>query len=178
MPFLITAVVLVGLLCVLDLILTFGVIRRLRAHTAQLSTMAQIPPALVLGAGATVGSFEATTVDGSTVASADLSDRTLVGFFSPDCSLCKTELPRFVELAAAHPGGADQVLAVVVGDGATDPYVLDLAPVARVVVAPPGHAIESAFQLRGYPTFALIGEEQVVRVAGSLDSVAASGVAA
>ena len=37
MPILIAAVVVVGGLCLLDLLLTFGVIRRLREHTSMLT---------------------------------------------------------------------------------------------------------------------------------------------
>ena len=37
MPILIAAVVVVGCLCLLDLLLTFGVIRRLREHTSMLT---------------------------------------------------------------------------------------------------------------------------------------------
>ena len=37
MPIVIAAVTIVGVLCVLDLLLTFGVIRRLREHTAMLA---------------------------------------------------------------------------------------------------------------------------------------------
>lgn len=39
MPFLVTAVVLVGLLCAVDLLLTFAVLRRLREHTEELGRL-------------------------------------------------------------------------------------------------------------------------------------------
>lgn len=177
MPFLITAVVLVGLLCVLDLILTFGVMRRLREHTTLLSARSSAAPDIVIPAGATIGSFAATTVAGVPVAGADIEEGTLVGFFAPGCSTCEVELPRFVEVAGAHPGGARKVLAVVLGEGSTAPYVDALSPVAGVVLAPFGHEIETAFQVRGYPGYALVGRERVVRAAGSLAIVAPSVVA-
>lgn len=44
MPFLITAVVLVGLLCALDLVLGLGVIKRLREHTEMLNNLNGRPP--------------------------------------------------------------------------------------------------------------------------------------
>ncbi|HET6856330.1 MAG TPA: hypothetical protein VFH94_04445, partial [Streptomyces sp.] len=62
MPFVIATVVLVGLLCTLDLVLTVGVIKRLREHTELLAK--QGGGRMSLGPGDEVGAFSATTVDG------------------------------------------------------------------------------------------------------------------
>lgn len=176
MPFLIAAVVIVGLLVLLDLILTFGVIRRLREHTALLAERSAPMPELVIAAGETVGSFTATTVSGADLSNSDLAGGTLVGFFSPGCSACEVQLPKFVELARAHPGGAERVLAAVIGEGDGEKYVDALKPVAAVVTVPHGHELETAFRVKGYPGFARIGEQQVVEAGGSFADVAPARV--
>lgn len=176
MPFLIAAVVIVGLLVLLDLVLTFGVIRRLREHTALLAERPSSMPELLIGAGETVGSFTATTVAGVDLSKTDLANGTLVGFFSPGCSACEAQLPRFVEMAGAHPGGAERVLAAVIGEGDGEKYVDALKPVAAVVTVPHGHELETAFRVSGYPSFARIGEEQVIEAGGALADVAPARV--
>lgn len=174
--FLVAAVVIVGLLCLLDLVLTFGVIRRLREHTALLAAQPSQPPDLIRGAGETVGSFTATTVTGAALSHTDLADGTLVGFFSPGCSACEADLPRFVEVAGAHPGGPGRVLVAVIGTGDGGKYVDALQPVATVVTVPHGHDLETAFRVRGYPSFARIGELQVIEAGGSLADIAPARV--
>ncbi len=179
MSYLIAAVVVVGVLCLLNLLLMYGVIRRLREHTKLLAQRPAGMPDIIAGAGSTVGTFTASTVDGDSLNVDDLATGTMVGFFSPGCSACVEQLPRFVDAAAAHPGGQDRVLAVVIGseDGATE-YVSSLSPKARVVVEPHGSEIEKAFAVRGYPGFALVGAGGVVTVSGDLEKVAAASIAA
>jgi thiol-disulfide isomerase/thioredoxin len=173
MSYLIAAVVVVGVLCLLNLVLTYGVIRRLREHTELLAQRSAGVPDAIAGAGSTVGTFTATTVDGDELAADDLEPGTLVGFFSPGCGACVEQLPKFVDAAAAHPGGQARVLAVVVGaeEDAAEQVAL-LSPKARVVVAPFGAEIEKAFAVKGYPGFALVGDARVVAVSGVLTEVA------
>lgn len=172
MPYLIAAVVVVGVLCVLNLLLTYGVVRRLREHGELLALGPAAVPNLMVGAGSVVGAFTAITVDGDEVGADDLAPGTLLGFFSMGCSGCLRELPRFVDAAAAHPGGRDRVLAVVIAaDEDTAEQVGVLSPRARVVVAPPGAEIEKAFGVTGYPAFALLGEGRVVTASGMLTAV-------
>ncbi|MGK5545357.1 TlpA family protein disulfide reductase [Streptomyces sp. URMC 127] len=156
MPVLIAAVVLVGLLCTLDLILTLGVIKRLREHTALMSKMAETSPPgrpPVIKVGEEVGEFSAVTVDGEVLTRASLSGDTLVAFFSPSCGPCHEMLPKFAEYARTVPGGREQVLAVVVGTpGRAEGQVAGLASVARVVVQDTDTALTDAFQVFGFPT--------------------------
>lgn len=174
MQYLIAAVVIVGMLCVLNLLLTYGVVRRLREHGELLAQGPAAMPAPLAGVGSVVGEFTAITVDGDELVADDLAAGTLVGFFSLGCSGCLRELPRFVDAAAAHPGGPGRVLAVVIGgDEDAAEQVAALSPTARVVVAPPGAEIEKAFGVQGYPAFALLGEGRVVTAAsGMLSAVA------
>jgi hypothetical protein len=178
MPYLIAAVVVVGVLCVLDLLLTYGVIRRLREHTELLSKRPAGMPDIIIGPGSTVGWFTATTVEGDALSAEDLPADTLVGFFSPGCGACGEKLPKFVDAAAAHPGGQEHVLAVVIGsEEDSKEQVAALSPKARVVVAQHGHEIENAFEVKGYPGFVLVGDDLVVKVSGDLELVAAAAEA-
>src|SRR4051794_33743615 len=153
MVFLVTAVVLVGVLGLLNLLLTSGVIRRLREHTELLSKRGDGGgPDLMSRPGTTVGPFAATTVDGETVSRDALLDDTLVGFFTPNCKPCIEQLPRFVAAARALPHGYRQALAVVVGtaEQATE-YASQLRSVAQVVVEDGQGDVTGAFAVRGYP---------------------------
>ena len=179
MSYLIAAVVIVGVLCVLNLLLVYGVIRRLREHSELLAQGPPAVPDLMARPGAVVGAFTATTVDGDEVVADDLGPGTLVGFFSPSCPACAHQLPKFLDAASAHPGGQDRVLAVVIG-GREDAaeQVAALSARARVVVAPPGAEIENAFEVKGYPAFALLGEDRVVTASGMMTPVADAAAAA
>jgi thiol-disulfide isomerase/thioredoxin len=175
MPYLVAAVVVIGVLCLLNLLLMYGVIRRLREHTESLAQRPARTPDIIAGAGSVVGAFTATTVDGDELAAEDLLPGTLVGFFSPGCGACVELLPKFVDYAATHPGGQDRVLAVVVGPEAeTGDQMMALSPKARVVVASFDAEIVKAFEVQGYPGFALVGDARVVTVSGGLTAVAAA----
>jgi hypothetical protein len=147
---LVAAVVLVGALCLLNLIFTLGVIKRLREHT-ELLRGSRDPMAIEVGTK--VGEFTSSTVDGEHIAHESLIEETVVAFFSPDCRPCKEKLPKFVAYARTSPGGHDRTLAVVVGDAdmAAD-FVAELRPVARVVVEEPAGPLAAAFGIRGFPT--------------------------
>ncbi|MEV7806795.1 TlpA disulfide reductase family protein [Microbispora sp. NPDC088329] len=157
MPFLIALVVLVGVLCVLDLLLTLGVIRRLRVHGEMLAARPAAQPEPMLAAGGTARPFSAVTVDGVPLSDTSLADPTLLGVFSTGCPACVERLPLFVERARAFPGGRDHVVAVVVGpEDAAAEDVRELRPVAHVVVEDHGGAVARAFRVTGFPSFALV----------------------
>ncbi|MEV7796272.1 hypothetical protein AB0O68_30440 [Streptomyces sp. NPDC087512] len=152
MSFLIALTVFVGLLCALDLVLTLGVIKRLREHTALLAKGSQ-PARPAIQVGESVGRFMATTVDGAPLEPGSLHGETLVGFFSPTCRPCQEKLPQFAAYAAARSGGRDGVLAVVVTeeDDAAE-FVAALSPVARVVVEGRQGPVGTAFMAHSFPT--------------------------
>jgi thiol-disulfide isomerase/thioredoxin len=163
MPVVVSLVVLVGAICVLDLVLTLGVIRRLREHTELIAKMGQggvgIPEPM-LGAGETAGDFEAVATTGEVIARDGLAGQTLLGVFSPGCSACVERLPGFVELAREWEGGRDQVLAVVVdmaGEGA-EQYVGKLEPVARVVVETRRGGVNAALKVQAFPAIGVLAD--------------------
>ncbi|WP_329430731.1 hypothetical protein OG339_23295 [Streptosporangium sp. NBC_01495] len=165
------AAVLLGLLVVTNLILTVGVIRRLREHTAELATLrgggsGGVDVDVAMSAGSSVGGFDATSVADLPVGLATLGERPLAGFFSPHCQPCKERLPSFVEYAATRPGGRDAVLAVAVGTREETAALVELLrPVATVVVEPDRGPVQRAFGISGFPAFVLV-EEGVVSASG------------
>ncbi|MFD6567044.1 TlpA family protein disulfide reductase [Micromonospora profundi] len=154
---LLTAVVVVGALGCLNLLLLFGVIRRLRALTEQLAVSA---PADSLGparpsVGERLPSFTARTLTGEPITEDfAASGETYLGFFSTGCAPCVEHLPRFVELVAA--AGPDRVLVVIDDDGrdlAERARFIELAERAgRVVVESPMGPVSSAMGVDRLPT--------------------------
>ncbi|MEV4457106.1 hypothetical protein [Microbispora sp. NPDC049633] len=168
MPFLTALVLGVGVLCLIDLVLTVGVIRRLREHQAMLSARPVASPPIVLPPGATIGGFSAVSTDGVHVSDGTLTEPVLVGVFSPDCSACHDRLPQFAEHARTYPGGRGNVLAVLVG---TEEEVADqrqtLEPVALVLIEEYGTGLTGALQVKGFPSLALVDERKRVVASGT-----------
>ncbi|MFC4531425.1 TlpA disulfide reductase family protein [Sphaerisporangium dianthi] len=167
MAYVAATMVLIGLLSALNLLLSVGVIRRLREHSAELATLRSGGTAsngglvslgdVALRDGSPIGEFTAVTVDGESVTLGSFGDRPLVGFFSPDCTPCKEQLPAFVEFAADRPGGRDTRLAIVVGTSEEAAETVErLRPVATVVVESDGGPIQKAFGVTGFPAFILV----------------------
>src|SRR4051794_30448972 len=105
MLFLIAAVVLLGALVVVNLVLTLGIVWRLREHAdligKALSGEATADPDrgyFIMRAGSPLPAFSATTVDGAV---APNTGPLLIGFFSSTCSACVQRLPGFIEYAKA-----------------------------------------------------------------------------
>jgi thiol-disulfide isomerase/thioredoxin len=168
MGLLTAAVVIVGALCVIDLLLTVGVIRRLREHTELLASTTQRVvgggPIQLLEEGTQVADFAATTTDGEPISREMLPAMSVVAFFSPGCKPCGAMIPAFTEYAATLPGGRAQVMAVVVGDTRQAGAYADLLmPVARVVTEDFEGQISEAFKSRTYPAlYVLDGAGKVV----------------
>jgi hypothetical protein len=165
--FLTAAVVVVGVIAGLDLLLTFGVIRRLREHTELIgSGTGRDPRAPTMRRpGESIPPFDATTVDGEVISRARFSGTTLIGVFGIGCSACEEQLPKFVESAGAFPGGREQVLAVVAAkDSAAAAQLVDeLTAVATVVQETPGGPVLTALGVVGYPAFAIADGDGTVR---------------
>ena len=172
MAIVVAALVLVGLLGIVNLIFSFGVIRRLREHTATLDRLSHgsaggTEQPVMNAAGTTVGEFAASTVDGEPVSRDRLSDPTMVGFFSPSCAPCRERMPQFVE--RAHQYDRDQVLAVVVAqedDTNAAGVVAELNGVARVVREPDSGPISTAFGVHGFPALGLVGPQGELLASG------------
>lgn len=160
MPYLVAGVVLVGLLCMVNLLLTVGVIRRLRQQAGR---QAFPEPKMEegLARGDKIPEFAATTTNGEPISGDLLGGPAMVGFFTAGCTPCKELLPRFIERARQTP---DAVLAVVAADAGEESaaYVEQLAQVASVVSEEPQGPVQSAFKVAGYPTVLLIDADGTV----------------
>lgn len=155
MAILTAAVVVVGLLCLADLLLTFGVIRRLREHTEQLAGLHgshDDAPITDLADGATPVPFTAETLTGDQVSGP--AGLRMVAFFSATCSACPTRVPPFLEYVRANQIDRDSILAVMINpNGDEVSYQEDVAQVARITMESYDGEIGAAFKVRGYPTF-------------------------
>ncbi|MET9677782.1 hypothetical protein ABZY68_32530 [Streptomyces sp. NPDC006482] len=155
------AVALVGAIALLNLTLTYGLIRRLRTGAG---------PGPAGGPGSDHGSgtapfardFEAVTAQGRTIGRGDLPDGALVAFFSTGCPPCAALLPRFV---AAVPGlglPRPAVLAVVAPGPEEQEYVNALAEVATVVSGEHAATVAEAFGVVGYPVVCRLAADGTV----------------
>lgn len=165
--------ILVGLLTVLNLALTIGVVRRLREHTELLANRPrQVTVKVMAGPGERSKPFDAVTVDGDLISDADLTGgRTLVGILANGCTSCEERRPEFVELASRFPGGRDRVLAVLVSGSEDADLSVERAmiePVARLALQErPGMGITEALGVTGYPAFALFDADGTVLSSGT-----------
>ncbi|MEV0615383.1 hypothetical protein AB0I81_18845 [Nonomuraea sp. NPDC050404] len=166
MTYLVVAVIGLTLLCVLNLVFTYGVVRRLREHGDVLAAGVNrgAGPGPLLAVGEFVGEFSAFTTEGEPIDRDSLVGRTTIAFFSTDCDSCHEQLPVFVDWAAGRSDGSTGLLAVVEGARANAAdMVAALRPVARVVtVTDPAAGITTAFRVRAFPSFFHV-EDGVVR---------------
>jgi hypothetical protein len=158
----------VGALTVINLVVSYGVIRRLREHEQRFAerTGGQ-PDNLLTEAGGKVGDFAVPDLDGNPITLATFEGPTLAGFFSATCEPCAEVVPLFVATAAGWPGGARNVLAVVI-DGGSEPggYLDPLRAVATVVGSDHAEPVSQAFGLRGVPGICVIEPGGTVRAEG------------
>ncbi|GGT86680.1 hypothetical protein GCM10010289_03100 [Streptomyces violascens] len=87
---------LIAVLCLLNPLLTFGVIRKLRAQAERKAD--SVAEGLIIPAGSPAPPFSVVTTAGEPVTRESIGE-TMPGFFSPDCRACKERLPLFVEQA-------------------------------------------------------------------------------
>jgi hypothetical protein len=160
------ALVVVGALCSLDLLLTFGVIRRLREHTELLSTWHDDgPPVIGVNVGETPGRFVGLSTDREPLSGP--AGLRMVAFFSSFCSICPKRVPVFLDYLRANHVRRGEVLAVVVGPADEPvPYLGQLAEAALVCTEPEDSALARAFKVTGFPAFCLLSTDGAVLATG------------
>ncbi|MFE1963113.1 hypothetical protein [Streptomyces sp. NPDC059479] len=159
-------------LCVLDLMLTLAVLRRLRDRPSGTAVIDEggIP------VGAAVGTFAAQCTKGVPLTEKDLADGAVVSFFSPGCLPCRRKLPVFVEQATALQGRRQMIAVVVTPTGKPHEeaeavaMAEQLAPVARVVAEDVEGPCAAAFGVRAFPS-----QFTISAVGGAPPTVAAVG---
>jgi hypothetical protein len=179
MAILVAAIALVGLLCLADLLLTFGVIRRLREHTEQLAGLrGQDAPVHGLPSGATPEAFTALTASGERVDGP--AGLRVVAFFSAGCSACPERVPAFLDYLRVNEVTRDAVLTVII-NSELEPvsYQERLAEVAPVCVEPHDGEVGTAFNIRAFPAFCVLdGAGSVIAFShepAALPALAAAG---
>lgn len=167
MPFVVAGLVLVGVLCLIDMLLTFAVLRRLREHSARL---AEIPEFTMNGgpeysakfAGLPLPEFSARAVDGAEVSTPSMRGRPgLVAVFSAGCGPCRDQYPVF----AAWAGVADaNAMALVTGADSTEAAEMTgrLADVSVVVAGAEADALADRLGVTVFPTFLQVDDAGVV----------------
>ncbi|GAA3145447.1 hypothetical protein GCM10010466_40640 [Planomonospora alba] len=139
MPFLVAAVVFFGLLCLLNLLVTLGLLRRLREHAAELERLSGRSAFMPYDPGVLVG---------RTLPEAAAGAR-LVGFFDVGCDTCHERAPQFAEAAEGQPA-----LAVVNGDGAkAGELAAVVGGVSSVITGEEAGRLTHALGVEAFPTF-------------------------
>jgi thiol-disulfide isomerase/thioredoxin len=142
--------VVAGAIGLLNVILTLGLVGRVRL-LQEVVQEGTFPDPDLPKPGEPVGSFAVTASDGKPLSSQDLQgDATLVGFFTSGCKPCadlRTELVR-------TPPGLP-FIAFVVGDDddpEADEIVQTLSRLGSVARTQPDDAVTRAFRPSGFPT--------------------------
>lgn len=152
-------VVLVVIALVGNFLLTWGMVRRLRALQQQVDTMFG-PVENGLGPGDQAPDFTAQTRSGERVTREELvRGETVMAFFSPSCSACETHLPAVREFVGRS--GAPAVVAVVDGDvDESDHLIQGLGGAVPVVFAPRReNDLMDAYQVNMFPSYYVIAPD-------------------
>ncbi|GII01088.1 hypothetical protein [Planobispora takensis] len=150
---------LVGVMCLLNLFLTFGIIRRLRQPGGAQPQPWDLGSSLPVP-GHEIGPFTVTTADGRRLSNDRLLDGTVVIFLAPECTTCRERLPEVVRWAR----GADRerVLAVIDGQVSDVSDLVEmLSPVAQVVVETRGESLRELFGVSAFPAFCVVSDGAV-----------------
>jgi hypothetical protein len=161
-----TAVVLLAVVTALHLLLTFGLVTRIRELQQEVAGMPAKDPDLPRF-GRTVASFSATDLDGGLLSEADLAGPVQVGFFSAGCGPCTT----LSEWLAAEPPST-RFIAFVDGAPAADStkrLIKRLSPLGRVALIDAEHPSTLAFGVTSFPTLMHL-DSGVVTASGSRPS--------
>jgi hypothetical protein len=165
MPFVVSGIILVGVLCLLDMLMTFAVLRRLREHSARLAEL----PDFTMGGPAYAAKFldrplpefSAQAVDGREVSSRSLAGRSgLIAVLRAGCGPCQEQLPTLAQLAGEE---GIIVIGVVTGSVAdARGMVGQLTDTSLVVMGPDADALAKTLDADVFPTYLEVDEAGVV----------------
>ena len=162
-----------GLIACLNLLLTYGLIRRVREHDRQLAEAGGGPvsPAPGPRIGTPLRAFATETVDGLRLTEQDFtSGVAYLGFFSTTCPPCREQLPKFADTVTRH--GRSRTLVVVVTDdhpgGNEAGSFVEIARAAGlvVVVEKPLGPVAGALEVSRLPTMIVL-DDGVVAASGT-----------
>jgi hypothetical protein len=175
--YLVVGVAILCVLCLFDLLLTLGVVKRLRDHENRLAkptgyeAMGNLASSLVQGSRP--GAFDVRTTEGDLLTLDGMIDGAVVAFMSPHCKPCVSKLPAFIEHTSALPDGKLRVTVVLTGEEAeATPMAAQLEQVARVVIEPFDGPMTTAFAVTALPViFVLTGEGRVAATSYEIDQL-------
>jgi peroxiredoxin len=173
MGFLTMSLGIVGAGLLINLALTFALLRRVRRHGEQLARFPfkMFDSAMMgdgLRAGSKVPDLKVRTVSGETRSLAGTGGtHSVIGFFSVGCPSCEKQLPEFKEYARTIPGGVSQVLAVISGnEAAAAGFARELEGVAEVVLEPHRGSVQQAMSVSTFPALYLLDAGGQVQIFG------------
>lgn len=141
-------IVLAGLQA-LDLLLTVGLVRRVREHQSQIEAVGARGLHLGIPVGTQVPPVDVLDVRDQEVPRTWPGD-TVVGFFSTTCDACREHLPEYLTWASQR----NRLRNICVVDGPIED-ALEMArgtdDVARLVLAPHAKALADKFEISGVP---------------------------
>ncbi|MFD8529692.1 hypothetical protein ACFV0L_19975 [Streptosporangium canum] len=153
MSFLVVSVILLTLAVLANLILTYGVIRRLREHSEMIASSGRRD--VSVSVGAQIGAFATTTTRGEPITNDSLGEQTLVAFFSPSCKPCHEKLPSFLKYSSQSSNDTLAVVLTSEKDEAEE-MIAQLETTSRVCVDTFDSTISSAFSIVGTPAFVTV----------------------
>ncbi|MFF5204639.1 thioredoxin family protein [Streptosporangium sp. NPDC000396] len=156
MPYLAAATALLGVLCVFNLVLLLGVIRRVRQQSVP---SRPIPGP---GVGDKIDQFSALTTKDEKVTENTIQDGTVVAFFAPGCGPCKEIMPRFIEYA--RDPGVSTLTVMLAADKHSIDNLPQLESVTDVVVESVLGPTATAFKVKSTPTFVTVAGGKVERL--------------
>jgi hypothetical protein len=171
------AIVLVGLLCLVDLLLTVGVVRRLREHEVKMVAVTSSlsgPGPSWLPVGSRPPAFTSATVAGEVLSDHALADgRAIVAFLQSGCRPCEERLPAFRALMEGKRGAGTRAIAVVVGSPPSSaPLMASLRDIAPVVGGKEAEHLARTFAVNAFPTFYALEDGLVTAVGTDVGQVA------
>jgi hypothetical protein len=150
MTFLIAAVILVGALCVVDLLLTFAVLRRLREQATELDRLGSTPPEPF--------GFDPAALVGRSLPEPVVTHLPrLVGVFDANCPTCFEHAPRF-----AAQAGTQTLVAVVSGTGPRVDELVGLLADVPTIVGEDASQVVTELEIQAFPTFLRAAQDGTV----------------
>jgi hypothetical protein len=165
----VVAIVLLALLCLVNMMITFAVLRRLQSHEERLAAQ---PSSQLPGADALIGrqlpEFTATSVAGVTVSRSDLIGRTrLLGIFSATCKPCHEQALAFAEFA--DPDRVALVTDARGRDDAQQRMLTELGPSPTVILEPDSGTLAGELGVTAFPTLLRLDDDgRIVQVESAL----------
>ncbi|MEU5342472.1 MULTISPECIES: hypothetical protein [unclassified Streptomyces] len=138
---------LVGALCLFDLLLTLAVLRRLREHTAELER---------LGTRSQFAAYDPAELLGRRIPEiADENEARWVAFFEANCSSCHEHAPQFAAEVREH-----SALAVISGNGEKADRLADhMVGAATVVRDAQADELVNTAGIQAFPTFLVLDRD-------------------